>query len=110
MHAAIRPVESMVRVQTTALATAGSRAPAVAIGIPGTPTGGDVQVFVNSAAIAVGADANTSAAYFSGDGGATARVPGTTGAIAPGDVLFWNGIAAGYQLGTTDSVMFIFTT
>jgi len=42
----------------------------------------------------------TKSAYFSVDGGTTARA---ISAIVSGDTLFWNGVIAGYELSGSDS-------
>jgi hypothetical protein len=109
MLGAIRPVESVVRLQISASVTTGSRAMAAAVGLPSKPTGGDVQVFVNGQAVEVGANATLSHAYFSADSGSTAKTLGVGGTLNAGDILYWNGIAAGYQLAATDSVLFIYS-
>lgn len=41
--------------------------------------------------------------YFSGDGGATARL---LRAVVAGDLLYWNGSIAGFQLAGTDRIGF----
>ena len=51
------------------------------------------------------AERTISECYFSGDGGTTAR---TISAIQSGDELYWNGSVAGYQLGSTDRVAFLY--
>jgi hypothetical protein len=43
--------------------------------------------------------------YFSGDGGVTARAQG---AVVAGDILYWNGVAAGYNLLPSDRVDFFY--
>lgn len=64
-----------------------------------------VDVTVGGMQINVGNGVKTTAAYFSGDGGTTARA--YNGVVA-GDKLYWNGSKAGYQLDTTDDVSFDF--
>lgn len=45
------------------------------------------------------------AAYFSGDGGVTARA---WNLLEVGDLLYWNGSVAGYELAVTDVLSFVF--
>jgi len=66
--------------------------------------GSRVDVFVNGIMAAVGDGSKLLDCYFSGDSGATAR---TFGAIASGDVLYWNG-ASVYALDNTDRVSLVF--
>jgi hypothetical protein len=71
--------------------------------------GSMVRVFVNGVEVllaASNAELATSECYFSGDGGATARSFGQTGTIAAGDLLYWNGSVATYQLAATDRIRF----
>jgi hypothetical protein len=68
-----------------------------------------VQVIVNGVSVSVAtaaAQKTTRACYFSGDGGVTARNMGAGGNIASGDLLYWNGSIAGYQLDATDRISF----
>jgi hypothetical protein len=44
--------------------------------------------------------------YFSADGGVTPRA---SGALQGGDLLYWNGSVAGFQLATTDLIDFIYS-
>lgn len=67
------------------------------------PTGGYVAVLVNGAAQSVGDGVRTKSCYFSADGGATAR---TFAAIVAGDLLYWVGTVAGFQLAASDRIDF----
>lgn len=62
-----------------------------------------IQVFINGMHETVGDGVKTKSCYFSADGGTTAR---TFANIASGDLLYWVGSVAGYQLATTDIVDF----
>jgi hypothetical protein len=62
-------------------------------------------VRVNGLDVSVGDAAKTSACYVSGDGGTTARA---MRAIVAGDLLYWVGSVAGFQLATTDVVDFLY--
>lgn len=64
-----------------------------------------VDVTVGGMQIKYGNGVKTAPAYFSGDGGTTARA---YSAVVAGDKLYWNGSIAGYQLDTTDDVSFDF--
>ncbi len=70
---------------------------ATAITISVTPTGSSpyVGVSVNGVGYSVGDGTKTEYAYFSNDGGTTARL---FGAIVSGDELFWNGAVAGFEI------------
>jgi hypothetical protein len=68
------------------------------------PATGYPYVFVNGAMQHLGG--LTADCYFSADGGVTARTLGTAGNIAAGDLLYWNGSIAGYQLAATDRITF----
>jgi len=57
-----------------------------------------VQVMVNGVQMDLRGDKNGDC-YFSADGGTTAK---TLGAIADGDLLYWNGTKAGFQLDADD--------
>jgi hypothetical protein len=67
--------------------------------------GGYFDVRVNGLDVSVGDAAKTSACYVSGDGGTTARA---MRAIVAGDLLYWVGSVAGFQLATTDVVDFLY--
>jgi len=43
--------------------------------------------------------------YFSADGGTTARAMKS---IVAGDLLYWNGTVAGFQLASTDRIDFLY--
>lgn len=69
-----------------------------------------VAVFVNGAGARVAdgpAQQTIRDCYFSADGGATARA---FGAVSVGDRLYWNGSVAGYELGSTDRLSFLYTS
>jgi hypothetical protein len=68
------------------------------------PATGYPFVFVNGAMQRLGG--LTEDCYFSADGGVTARTLGTLGNIAAGDLLYWNGSIAGFQLAVTDKITF----
>lgn len=71
------------------------------LAISATPVG-YVAVAVRGVLTKVGNGTKTACdCFFSGDGGTTARA---YGAIVSGDVLYWNGTTAGYDIGTTDRV------
>lgn len=61
---------------------------------------GDIAFFVNGIEETIGDGVKTKSAYFSVDGGTTARA---ISAIVSGDTLFWNGVIAGYELSGSDS-------
>lgn len=62
----------------------------------------NIRVFINGVEVNVGA---TMDCFFSPDGGVTKRpISGAT----TGDLLYWNGIIADYQLDTIDSIDFIY--
>jgi hypothetical protein len=69
--------------------------------------GGYVGVRVNGVNYLVGDGTKVAVdCYFSGDGGTTAR---TMKAIVAGDLLYWNGSIAGFQLAAaTDKVDFLY--
>lgn len=70
--------------------------------------GGYIGVNVNGAAQFVGDGTKASVdCYFSGDGGTTARA---LRAVVTGDLLYWNGSIAGFQLAVTDKVSFLYAT
>ena len=75
------------------------------VDIDSTPEG-MVQVFVNGVMVHLKAD-KTGDCYFSSDAGVTAR---TIPNIALGDVLYWNGSVAGYQLENTDKITLVYET
>lgn len=90
-----------------ALTTVADFDPAVPLAggsIVGTPFG-YVGATVNGLAVRIGDAVRTQEAYFSGDGGLTARA---YGAVQPADRLYWVGSVAGYQLAPTDFVAYQF--
>lgn len=91
----------------TALVTVSDNDPACATAIAATPVG-YTRVFVNGVALDPGDGVKVSVpCYFSGDGGTTPRAIAN---IVMGDVLYWNGSVAGYQLDTSDRIDFDFET
>lgn len=62
---------------------------------------GYIQVQINGNSVSVGDGVKTEFCYFSGDGGTTARA---LTAITATDVLYWNGVIAGYDLDGNDRV------
>ena len=87
-----------------ALATAGDGDQACAVAIQKTPPAdGFVRVLANGGGQVLGDGVKTVDCYFSGDAGATARAIAD---IVSGDVLFWNGSIAGFQLTTADRLSF----
>jgi hypothetical protein len=64
-----------------------------------------VAVLVDGRGVNVGDGVKTVDCYFSADGGTTARA---FGELQSGDLLYWNGSVAGYQLATTDRIDFLF--
>lgn len=71
-----------------------------------TPTSdGYVEVFVNGARQTVGNGVKTKDCYFSSDGGTTAKA---ISAIASGDICYWVGSVAGWQIAATDIIDFLY--
>ncbi len=62
----------------------------------------NIRVFINGVEVNVGA---TMDCFFSPDGGAMKR---TINGATTGDLLYWNGSVADYQLDTIDSIDFIY--
>lgn len=62
---------------------------------------GRVDVFVNGRAHTIGDAVKTKTCYFSNDGGTTAKAKEQ---ISSGDVIYWNGIDAGFDLDGSDTV------
>lgn len=60
-----------------------------------------VTIKINGMEINLGDGVKTEDCYFSNDGGATARAIAN---IEAGDILYWNGSVAGYQLDETDDI------
>lgn len=76
------------------------------LSVVGSPmSGGYVGVLVNGTLREVGNADMTKDCYFSGDGGATARAYGV---VTTGDVLYWNGVIAAFNLLTTDRIDFLY--
>lgn len=70
------------------------------------PANAWLEVLVNGVSYTIGNGTKAGVpCYFSHDGGLTARATGT---IATGDLLYWNGSVAGFQLGVTDRIDFLF--
>jgi hypothetical protein len=90
-----------------ALVTGGDNSLACATAIFSTPpVNAWALVLVNGLSYQVGNGIKVSVpCYFSGDGGITARA---TGALAAGDLLYWNGTVAGFQLDGGDRIDFVF--
>lgn len=71
---------------------------------PSNVLSGAFQVLVNGVSVILGDGTKVGvAAYFSGDGGVTAR---NQRAIVAGDLLYWNPSVATYDLATTDLIDF----
>jgi len=84
------------------LVTAGDGDPATAAGITNTPVDdGYVMVDVNGDIVQVGDGAKDKEVYFSDDGGATAKA---ISAITAGDIPYWMGSIAGYELDAVDRI------
>lgn len=64
---------------------------------------GHIAVLINGKQTTVGSGVRTKSCYFSSDGGTTAK---TFANLAAGDILYWVGSVAGYQLATTDLIDF----
>lgn len=68
---------------------------------------GYVKVTVNGTGVVVGDGVKTEDCYFSNDGGTTARAIAD---IQSGNLLYWNGTVAGYELDPSDRIDFFFDT
>ncbi len=98
------PRPALTNKNMTASVTASDGDAACATAIAAAPAlGGYVGVRVNGVHVQVSNGNKTLDCYFSGDGGTTARA---TGAIAAGDLLYWVGSVAGYQLDASDKIDF----
>jgi len=97
-----KPVISNKNMAASATSADGQAACATAIAFTA-GNGGYVRVYVNGVATVLGDGVKTTDCYFSGDGGTTAR---SIASIVTGDILYWNGSKAGYQLATTDIIDF----
>jgi phage-related tail fiber protein len=85
-----------------ATATSSDFSLACATTIAATPAQGSyVRILINGVPVSVGDGLKTSDAYFSADGGTTAR---TIISIQAGDSIYWVGSVAGYQLSTSDRI------
>lgn len=74
------------------------------VAIVSTPSNdGYVRVSINGLATNLGDGVKTTECYFSNDGGATAR---NIDEIESGDLLYWNGSVANYELSAEDVVDF----
>jgi len=78
--------------------------PAVSIGITSTPEN-YVKVFVNDLLVVLGNGIKTKDCYFSNDLGVTSK---SLGSIESGDILYWNGTVAGYEIITGDTISYIY--
>lgn len=89
------------------LVTTGDGDQACAVAIQTTPLAdGYVRVMVNGQAVVLGDGDKLHDCYFSGDGGTTPRAIAD---VVAGDVLFWNGSIAGFQLAASDILSFDYT-
>jgi hypothetical protein len=68
-------------------------------------SGGNVTVKVNGLQVDLGNGLKDEPCYFSADGGATAKA---WGSVEAGDVLYWMGSIAGYELEPSDEVDLIY--
>jgi hypothetical protein len=88
----------------TASATSADFDVACATAIVATPgNDGYVEVMVNGMKETLGDGVKTKSCYFSSDAGVTAK---TIANISAGDLLYWVGSVAGYQLAVTDKIDF----
>jgi hypothetical protein len=88
----------------TASVTSSDFQVACATAITATPASDSfVRVLVDGVGVTVGNGVKTKDCYFSADSGTTARSIAT---IAAGDLLYWVGSVAGYQLAATDTIDF----
>jgi hypothetical protein len=62
---------------------------------------GSVNVLINGIAVLEGDGVRTAEAYFSNDGGLTAKASAD---IEAGDEIYWNGDIAGFDLSGTDQI------
>jgi hypothetical protein len=77
-----------------------------ATAVSGTPASDSyLKVEINGEGTPVGDGVKTKHCYFSADAGATAKAIAN---IANGDIMYWVGSVAGYQLAATDKVDFFF--
>jgi len=98
------------KIETSTSANTTGDAQDTGVDIAGNPAGDCAPaVFVNGVQVRVATSAGektTSDAYFSVDGGATARA---SSSIVAGDSLYWNGVVAGYNLATADKLAIIYS-
>lgn len=64
-----------------------------------------VQVYINGIAVTESYGNKIEEAYFSSDGGLTAK---TVSALAAGDTLYWNANVAGYEIGASDTIDLVY--
>lgn len=90
--------------QMTASVTSADFQAATAVSLVTTPANDAyVRVMVNGVGVTVGDGVKTKDCYFSSDTGTTAK---TIANIAAGDILYWVGTVAGFQLAATDIIDF----
>ena len=103
------PVRGNKHMAASVTAADGQQACATAVATTpsaSTTAGGYVGVAVNGVSVFVGDGTKVAVdCYFSADGGTTARA---MKAIVAGDLLYWNGSIAGYQLAASDSIDFFY--
>jgi hypothetical protein len=92
----------LLNVRMPARATVGNHALACNVPLQQTPAELYALVFVDGTQQDVGG--LTACCYFSADGGITARTLGPGGNLAAGDLLYWNGSIAGFNLATSDTI------
>jgi len=103
----VRPTPSNKNMAGSVTVADGNIATATAVALANV-FGGYVGVQINGVSYIVGNGTKVGVdAYFSNDGGATARA---FSAIAAGDTCRWNGSVAGFQLEATDKLNFLFDT
>lgn len=101
------PTGSTSNKQMTASVTSSDFDAACATTLAAAPSrGGYIKVEVNGKGVTVGDGVKTKSCYFSADGGTTAK---TFANIAAGDILYWVGSVAGYQLAATDTIDFFYS-
>lgn len=107
LYAGIKvPTGTTSNKEMTASVTSADGQQACATTLTAAPTrGGYIGVAVNGRPTTVGNGVKTKSCYFSSDGGTTAK---TFANMAAGDILYWNGTVAGYQLAATDLIDFYY--
>lgn len=98
--------ESLANVDMPGLKTTVDGSLAVSVPLQEQPVDGFVSLLVNGLDISIGSSSKASPAYFSGDGGLTARSLTAVGGVRVGDYLYWNGTIATYQLAPSDKLTF----